>query len=331
MKVSQEEPFKKNDCHSKSRFKQDKESSVSQTNEILRYAQNDSKKVSLRALFPIVIVLIFVITSFSKAQVNTEKDSAIYKSTLEWAADSNLASKPIGDVIVEVGKSFMGTEYVAHTLEIDSVEQLVVNLREFDCTTFLETALAIARCIKNGDTTFTAFQNELTLIRYRDGKIDKYPSRLHYFTDWIYDNEKKGIVKDVTKEIGGKEIKFNLSFMSDHPQYYKHLKEQPEFIPVIKKQEEEINKRTYYYIPKEELREQESKINNGDLLAFTTTVKGLDVNHVGIAVKMDDGRIHLLHSPIEGYPVQISKLPLAEYVMKIKRDTGVIVARALEP
>ena len=282
-------------------------------------------------LFILIISLVFTITSCTDAQVFSPKDVEICNSTFKLASDKKLASKPIGDVIVEVGKSFLGTPYVAHTLEIDSVEQLVVNLREFDCTTFLETALAFARCIKNGDTTFTAFQNELTLIRYRDGKINQYPSRLHYFTDWIYDNEKKGIIKDVTQEIGGKEIKFNLSFMSDHPQYYKHLKEQPEFIPVIKKQEEEISERTYYYIPEEELRKQENKINNGDLLAFTTTVNGLDVNHVGVAVKMDDGRIHLLHAPIEGYPVQISKLPLTEYVMKINRDTGVIVLRPLEP
>ncbi len=283
------------------------------------------------ALTLLIVVLTFSVPACIDAQVFSPNDIEISKSTFKFAAEKNLSSKPIGDVVVEVGKSFLGTGYVAHTLEIDGEEQLVINLTGFDCTTFLETALAFARCIKKGDTTFAAFQKELTLIRYRNGKINHYPSRLHYFTDWIYDNERKGIVKDVTKEIGGKKIKFNLNFMSSHPQYYKHLKEQPEFIPVIKKQEEEINERTYYYIPKKELREHESKIKNGDLLAFTTTVKGLDVNHVGIAVKTDDGRIHLLHAPIEGSPVQITSLPLTEYVMKLKKDMGVIVARPLEP
>ena len=119
--------------------------------------------------------------------------------------------------------------------------------------------------------------------------------------------------------------------MTAYPQYYKHLKEHPEFILVIKKQEEEINKREHYFIPQEKIAEIENKIKNGDLLVFTSSVKGLDVNHVGIAIRMDHGRIHILHAPIEGSPVQITDLPLAEYVMKIEKDTGIIVVRALEP
>ena len=119
--------------------------------------------------------------------------------------------------------------------------------------------------------------------------------------------------------------------MSKHPQYYKHLKENPEYIPLIKQQEEEISKRDYYFIPQEKIVDIENKIEDGDLLAFTSTVTGLDVNHVGIAVRLDDGRIHVLHAPNVGYQVEITTLPLAEYVMRIEKDSGVIVVRALEP
>ena len=134
-------------------------------------------------------------------------------------------------LLVEIGKSFLETEYVAHTLEKEGDEQLVINLTGLDCTTFLETSLTFARCIKKGKTSFEDYQNELTFIRYRDGKIDKYPSRLHYFSDWIYNNQQKSIVKDITEEIGGKKIKFAVDFMSKNPKYYKQLKKIPSLFP----------------------------------------------------------------------------------------------------
>ncbi len=191
--------------------------------------------------------------------------------------------------------------------------------------------MVFARLVKEGKNTFNDYLAELTFLRYRDGIIDKYPSRLHYFSDWIYDNEKKGIVKDITKEIGGEPIKFDVDFMSTHPESYLHIKENPEFIPIIKNREKEISTRTYFYIPEEKISSVEEKIHNGDLLAFTTSVKGLDIGHTGIAVREKDGRIHLLHAPNVGYKVQISEKPLAEYVKSIKRHTGIIVLRAVEP
>jgi len=299
-----------------------------------RFRGNDSLKHSenfFSVFFSLIVFLTFTLTSCSDAQVYSDKDVEICNSTFQTAVQKRLQTKPIGQIIVEVGKSFIGTDYVSHTLEIDGDERLVINLTGLDCNTFLEYALVFSRNIKQGKTTFDDYKNELTLIRYRGGKLDKYTSRLHYFTDWIYDNEKKGVVKDVTKEIGGELLKLDLSFMSDHPQYYKHLKNNPDFIPTIKKQEEEINNRDYYFIPQGKIGGIENKIEDGDLLAFTSTVKGLDVNHVGIAVRLDDGRIHVLHAPNVGYQVEISKLPLAEYVMKIEKDSGIIVVRVLEP
>jgi hypothetical protein len=154
---------------------------------------------------------------------------------------------------------------------------------------------------------------------------------LHYFSDWIYDNISKKVVEDVTEKHGGKIAKFDLDFMSTHPENYKHLSANPDFIPVIEQQEKEISCRKYFYIPKEELKSSEKFLNNGDLIAITTTVKGLDIGHVGIAIKMENGRIHLLHAPTENTKVQISEQPLAVYLLKFKRHSGVIVLRAIEP
>ncbi|MBT8386261.1 MAG: DUF1460 domain-containing protein [Ignavibacteria bacterium] len=265
------------------------------------------------------------------AQESEDVSVQIYDLKFQLAVDEKLSAQPINEVIVEIGKSFIGTDYVAHTLEVNDEEKLVINLSALDCNTFVENVLALSRCIKQSNTSFDDFQDDVKLMRYRDGKIDQYPSRLHYFTDWIFNNEEKGIVKNITEEIGGEILELNISFMSSHPEYYRHLKAKSEFISLIKKQEEEINKREHFFIAQEQISEIEQEIESGDLLAFTSTITGLDVNHVGIAVRMDDDRIHVLHAPNVGYKVQISKLPLTEYVNNIEKNTGVIVVRVLEP
>ena len=278
------------------------------------------------------LTLAFLVYTFFnlQAQIFSEKDVEVCNSKFQLAVNNNLAEKTIGDIIVEIGKSFIGTDYLAHGLEKDGDEQLVINLAGLDCTTFLENSLVLARCIKKGKTSFEDYMNDLQQIRYRDGVIDQYPSRLHYFSDWIYDNVKKGIVRDVTEEMGGEKIKFKINFMSTHPESYKQLKDNPDFIPIIKEQENEISCREYYFIPKDELAVKEDLIHNGDLIAITTTVEGLDIGHVGIAVEMDDGRIHLMHAPTVNTQVHITDQPLSDYLMKYKRHSGVIVLRANE-
>ena len=119
--------------------------------------------------------------------------------------------------------------------------------------------------------------------------------------------------------------------MSKNPKYYKQLKNNPEFIPVIEEQEKEINSRDYYYIPENDIEKVEDKIQTGDLIGLTSRDKGLDIGHVGIAIKMDDGRIHFMHAPIVGSKVQITEMPLSDYTKKIKKHTGIIVLRVLEP
>ncbi len=276
----------------------------------------------------IMVLLAFV---FTHAQIATEEDKQICKAKFDLAVSDNLASKPIGDVITAIGKSFLGLQYEAFTLEKGEKETLVVHLTGLDCTTFLENCLVFSRCIKKGKTSFEDYAKELEFVRYRDGKLGDYPSRLHYFSDWIFNNTKKNIVEDVTKSIGGVPIQFKVGYMTKHPESYRQLKENEKFIPIVAKQEDAINKRTYYYIPKDKVDGIESQIHNGDLIAITTNLEGLDIGHVGVAIKMDDGRIHFMHAPLVGSKVQISELPLGGYLAKIKKHTGIIVLRSQEP
>ena len=288
-------------------------------------------KINIKVSFLFSIVLIVSCNAQIYKRNYSDQDKVIFKEKIKIAEEKNLYEKPINEVIVEIGKSFIGTEYQGFVLEEEGEEHLVVNLRELDCTTYLENVLTIARCIKQKDTSFQNYMDELQYIRYRRGIMDNYTSRLHYFSDWIHDNFFKYVVRDITNKIGGEKLNFKLDYMSSHPDKYRQLNDNPEFLSVIKKIEREISKRENYFISKSKIEEFESKIENGDMIAFTSNIKGLDVNHVGIAVKTEDNRIHILHSPEPGTKVQITQLALPEYISKLKHDTGIIVFRAFEP
>ena len=281
--------------------------------------------------FKIILALLFLQTFITAQSLYTDEDVEICKSKFDFAVKKDLKNKPINDVMIEVGKTFLGLGYEAFTLEKGEAEQLVIHLSGLDCYTFFESSLVFAKCIKNGKTSFEDYQKELTNIRYRDGKINGYPSRLHYASDWLYDNNNRGNVKDITQQIGGIEFSKKIDFMSTHSDSYKQLKNNPEFVKEIKSIEDSINSRKYYYIPQNFIECVEDSIHNGDIILLTASADGLDISHTGMAIKMDDGRIHFLHAPLRGKKIQITEQPLSDYVKSVDRHTGIMVARVLEP
>ena len=138
-----------------------------------------------------------------------------------------LLENDFGKTMVSIGKTFIGTPYVAKTLEVGETESLVVNLHGLDCTTFVENVLAFSLLLRKGASDFDAFTRTLENIRYKDGKLDGYASRLHYFSEWIANNQKKGLLKDITAEIGGEVITKNINFMSTHRQLYPAAQPRP--------------------------------------------------------------------------------------------------------
>ncbi len=278
----------------------------------------------------LLLFLLFATNVFSQS-IYTQADVDVCRSKFEFAVEKNLAKLPINEVIISIAKSFIGTDYAANTLEKGEKESLVIYLTGLDCYTFLESSLVLARCIKEGKTSFQDYENELTKIRYRSGRIDEYPSRLHYFSDWIYDMNRRSIGKDITKEIGGVPYKKKINFMSTHIDSYRQLKDNPKFVNEIAAIEKQISSRKYFYIPQEKISSFEKRIENGDIIGITTNVDGLDIAHTGIAIRMDDRRIHLLHAPNAGYKVQITEKPLADYIKENKKQTGIMVLRAVEP
>ncbi|MEG8946858.1 N-acetylmuramoyl-L-alanine amidase-like domain-containing protein [Rosettibacter firmus] len=279
----------------------------------------------------IIVLSISLISSQVYSQIiYTQKDVEICNSKFKVAIEKNLSLKPINEIVLEIAKTFIGTEYEAHTLDKENEEKLIVHLTGLDCYTFLESSIVFARCIKKGLIEFQDYIKELENIRYRDGKLNDYSSRLHYFSDWIYDMDKRKIGKDITKEIGGKPYKKRINFMSTHLDSYPQLQKNKELIKQIRKIEENISERNYYYIPEDDIEKIENKINDGDIIGITTNIEGLDIAHTGIAIKQNDGRVYLLHAPNVGYKVQITEKPLADYIKSNKKQSGIMILRLME-
>ena len=195
-------------------------------------------------------------------------------------------------------KQMLGYPYVAGTLDGNDEEKLVISVGEVDCTTFVETVLAFCIADKRGERSFDGFKQALTQIRYRDGILNGYASRLHYFSDWIRNNEKMGFVKECTSETACSEPKeLWLDFMTTHVDSYLPMKKDASLVAEMASQEKEWQGTVVSYIPKEKLNlpPTELKIEDGDVLALVTNIKGLDIVHVGFAF-WKDNQLHLLHA-----------------------------------
>jgi N-acetylmuramoyl-L-alanine amidase-like protein len=278
---------------------------------------------------------LFIITSpktfnLYNPRVLVDDDERLCREKFRIFVNAGIKDNALGDIITEIGKSFIDTEYVAGTLDTNpDSERLVTNLTGLDCVTFVENCLTFARCLKQNKTLFDDYKAELERIRYRDGVIDGYASRLHYFTDWIYNNQEKGVVRDISQEIGGVEYTKKIDFMSKHVNSYKQLADKKN-LENIKTAEDAINSRTYYYVPKESISVVYSSLKNGDIIATTTTIVGLDVTHTGYVFKGDDGGTYFMHASLKSKKVIISDNQLQDYVMEDSKKTGIIVARPQE-
>ena len=239
-----------------------------------------------------------------------------------------LAKTDFGTTLVVVAKTFLKTPYVAKTLELGDTETLIVNLHGLDCTTYIENALAFSMLLKQKEYTFDAYVDNLEIIRYKDGAMNGYASRLHYFSEWIANNAEKGLLKNVTGEIGGTEITKKINFMSSHRELYPFLSNESNF-EQIKASENYLNSQAICVLAQDKIAENEHLIQSGDIIALATSINGLDVTHTGIATREKDGRIHLLHASTGSMEVEVSKLPLAEYLKGVKSNTGIMVARPL--
>ncbi len=287
----------------------------------------------VQGVLPLAVLGAVAAEAQQRPAAGTARDWEIAREQVAWAVDQRPDTFPrFGGLLARIGERFVGTPYRPHTLEVAGPERLVVNLEALDCVTFVENALVIARLAWKapaGDVFRTAFQDELTRIRYRAGLLDGYPSRLHYFSEWIADNEAAGLVTSLSRQLGGVADGSAIDFMSTHPDAYRQLADR-DVLAEIARTEARISAVDRFYIPQEEIAEKAHMIRDGDIIAATSTVPGLDIAHTGIAL-WRDGELRLLHAPLVGSHVQISDETLAERIRRIDGQDGIMVARPLAP
>lgn len=280
----------------------------------------------MKRLYIIIIGVICVLTA-TATEKYTKADSTFVAEALAEARNLPRTT----NFPLHFARKFMGRPYVAHTLEVCDPEQLVINTRQLDCTTLVENVTALTLCVYRNLYTWRDYLNVLCQMRYRNGRLNDYTSRLHYFSDWIDDNSRKEIVKEIQHPVPPFTAvqTVRVGYMSQHPEAYRALKAHPEMVAEIAAQEDSLNGRRYRFIPKADIddsRAMRNAVRNGDIIAITCMKSGLDIAHLGFAVWRRDG-LHLLNASQLHKKVVEEPMPLRQYLSKHPSHTGIRIVR----
>jgi len=281
--------------------------------------------------FFLFIFFASLLTSNAQSLIYERADSTKVMELLNGAPEKS----SINDYMFYFGSALKGIPYVAKTLEVGKKENLIINLRELDCTTFTENVLALSLCAVNEKRTFLDFANYIRLIRYKNGHI-AYPTRLHYFSSWIEENTKNGFVTEstATEAPFSATQTLDISFMSQHAELYPALVRDTTMIAEIVQTEKELCGKTYRYIPKSQLKNHrllKKYIKTGDIIVILTKKAGLDTSHIGIASWHKDGTLHLLNASQIHKKVVDEPMTLYTYMQKHPSQIGIRVITPHNP
>ena len=260
--------------------------------------------------------------------IHNAADAEKYQQIFDYAQNNNLTEASIGTIVQGVAEQFLGAEYQAGLLDKGTRETLIISLQQFDCLLFVETVLAIANNIARKENNYQAFTNKVEEQRYWNGKMNGYCSRLHYFSDWIVDNQVRGNVKNITAELGGISTVKKLNFMTTHRSSYPNLAKSDRNFKCIARVEDSLST-TFNYIPTNQIDRVYSRLQPGDIIGVATNIAGLDFTHTGFVYRQANGDIGFIHASPAG-KVTIAK-DLQKYIGNVDNAIGIVVSRASEP
>ncbi len=261
--------------------------------------------------------------SFSRETISDTEDRRIFQKII--SETENKAS--LGETIQTVATKFLGAKYQAGLLDRFSKEKLVISLQKFDCLLLVENVIAIAKNITLQDNNYDNFTHRVEQHRYNNGLMDGYCSRLHYFSDWIQDNQARGNVENITSELGGVTVNKQLNFMTSHRNSYAQLINSKTNYQCIAAMEANLNEELVLnYIPTNRIRNIYSQLQPGDIIAIATSIPGLDVTHTGLVYRPNNNSLGLIHASPVGKVVIASDLQ--NYVSKVRNAIGIIVVRS---
>ncbi len=256
-----------------------------------------------------------------------------FNQLVNRARDGNWSELPLGERIVTVGRSLVGTPYKNYTLEIDNqIEAPSANLNAVDCWTFFEISLAFARLIEEPQENWTPERllHYIELDRYRDGRCTgEYLSRLHYLEDWLADNDRRGLVDDLTRSLGGASVPHAAREMTVGWRHYRYLAANRALLRPLRVMEERVSSRRLYQIPKSRVAAIEPKLRSGDIIGIVSRDGRLfGTSHVGLAYRSSDGVLHFMHaSAPRNYNKVVIDSSLSSYLYRYGSHTGILVAR----
>ena len=253
---------------------------------------------------------------------------AAFERVMTTARAEAFHERQFGEVVQAVGEVLIGARYQDGLLDVAAEETLVVDLTAFDCVLYVENVLALSRGIAKEDYSFATYVANLEDLRYRDGALDGYCSRLHYFTDWIFDNASREHVTNITQDLGAEALPKTLDFMTTHRGAYARLVSDSAFACIVG-MEEGIRGRELFYVPQNRIEDVYDQLEAGDVIATATHIGGLDVTHTGFVHRTDDGEIGFLHASSTG-EVKVAD-DLAAYIRSNDVQIGIIVARPVDP
>lgn len=259
---------------------------------------------------------------------------SVFKRIVAKSTEQSWRSLPIGDVIVKVGAELSGTRYKGGTLDVFAdKENCIVNLTGLDCVTFVETCLAFARMLKKGLATPANLLFEVEFLRYRGGTRGDFTTRLHYTSDWLFDNQNRSVVQILGDLPGSKPLAPHVNFMSKHYTAYKQLVAHPELLREIEKQEAAINARVINFVPTDRIAAVEPHLQNGDVVCVCTNQPGLDIVHLGLVDSTPDGVRHFMDASSRTGIMKVLVEPgrLHRSLKWSNTITGAIFARPSEP
>ncbi|MBI3649824.1 MAG: DUF1460 domain-containing protein [Acidobacteria bacterium] len=228
----------------------------------------------------------------SQKKETTTTVSPINRLLKAVAAERDLAKR-----IAAISEHFIGCPYAVNPLGggMNVAESLVINLAAFDCVTFNETVLALALA-----KTAQQFKENLVRLRYRNGEVT-WQKRHHYMVDWWRNNERLGVIANLTQGEGAVEKLRELNVVAGLP----------------------TRRVQFRVFPKKIFKRVEKAIKTGDFVCFGTTKKNLDVFHTGILLRRDDTIVLRHASRTAG---QVVEQGLPDFLQR-NRMSGMVLLR----
>ncbi|HAC15885.1 MAG TPA: hypothetical protein DCE78_08075 [Bacteroidetes bacterium] len=256
-------------------------------------------------------------------------DQATFEQWLREGQAYHKSGKTVPQLIEFYAQKQLGIPYVGGLLEIPKLETLILTLEGSDCVLFVEYSLALTLTTLQNSTSYSDLSRNVALLRYQNGQVEGYASRLHYFSDWLKTNQEKGILDILHKNNSSLPLLDPVNFMTKNRSSYRQLSESDSLFQLMQEREAFLRSNQIRFIPEHRIPDFESSLQTGDILSFVSTVNGLDIAHTALIVR-EGNRVGFYHASTTGKVIKEPKT-LYEYTTDRRNVEGIIVARLANP